>query len=317
MFEEKQVIDMYNGDQIEGFYLLKEAEVKTSSLGKQYLDAALSDASGEINAKLWDYSEGMVGPEARGTVVKVRGEVQDYKGSPQLKIMKIRKPVPTDVYNLADIVASAPIDVNEEMAYINDVIESIEDEDYKKICVAMIQNHLSTFRIIPAAKAMHHAFIGGLLMHTSNMVRSAEALADIYSEAVDRSLLLAGTILHDLSKDREFEVSEIGLVSDYTPVGKLLGHLVMGADEVMKTAGELGVSEEKAMVLAHLILSHHGEPEFGAAVVPQTAESELLHYIDMIDSRMEIYAEELPGLEPGKFSDKKIYSLDHAIYRIR
>jgi 3'-5' exoribonuclease len=145
------------------------------------------------------------------------------------------------------------------------------------------------------------------------MLETADFLAGLYEPVIDRSLLIAGTLLHDFAKCEEFTTSQLGLVTDYSMKGQLLGHLVMGAHEVANVAAELHVPEEKSVLLQHLILSHHGEPEFGAAVRPMCAEGELLSYIDMIDSRMEIYRETLEEIPAGEFS-RRIFALDRRIY---
>ena len=131
---------------------------------------------------------------------------------------------------------------------------------------------------------------------------------------INRDLLLAGTLLHDIAKIREFRLSSLGMVKDYSVEGQLLGHLVMGAQEIAEVAAELNIPQEKSVLLQHLVLSHHGEPEFGAAVRPMCAEAELLHLIDMMDSRMEIYAETLAEMEPGSFSGR-IFALEKKIYK--
>ena len=177
----------------------------------------------------------------------------------------------------------------------------------------MLRRHGERFREIPAAKSVHHSFINGLLMHTGNMLKIAECVASIYKETVDRDLLLAGTLLHDFGKEAEFEFSELGLVTDYSLKGKLLGHLTMGAEEIGEVGKELGLPQEKIVLLQHMILSHHGEPEFGAAVRPQCAESDLLSMIDLIDSRMEIYRETFQTVPAGSFSGK-VFALDRSIY---
>ena len=138
-------------------------------------------------------------------------------------------------------------------------------------------------------------------------------MAGLYADVVDRSLLMAGTLLHDFAKAEEFTTSPLGLVTDYSIKGQLLGHLVMGAGEVARTAQELGIPEEKSVLLQHLILSHHGEPEFGAAVRPVCAESELLYELDAIDSRMEIYRETFQETPEGQFS-RRIFALDRRVY---
>ena len=146
------------------------------------------------------------------------------------------------------------------------------------------------------------------------MARTAQTMADLYVGVVDRSLLVAGTILHDFAKCEEFEISNMGLVTDYSVKGQLLGHLVMGAQAVAQAGREVGVPEEKSVLLQHMILSHHGEPEFGAAVRPMCAESELLHIIDLMDSRMEIYRETLGEMESGTFS-QRIFALGKKVYK--
>ena len=150
-------------------------------------------------------------------------------------------------------------------------------------------------------------------MSTMMLLRAADFLAGLYPEVIDRSLLLTGTLLHDFAKEREFVFSDLGIVTEYSTAGQLLGHLVMGAQEVADVARELAIAEEKSLLLQHLLLSHHGEPDFGAAVRPMCAEAELLSYIDLIDSRMEIYAETLPSVPAGGFS-QRIFALEKKIY---
>ena len=178
----------------------------------------------------------------------------------------------------------------------------------------MLRRHREAFQNIPAAKSVHHGFLNGLLMHTANMMKMADFIAKLYPETIDHSLLMAGTFLHDFGKEVEFMFSELGLVTEYSMKDQLLGHLVIGAQEVGEIAKELGVAEDKSVLLQHMILSHHGEPDFGAAVKPICAESELLSYIDMIDSRMEIFRENFADMQVGEFS-KRIFALDKRIYK--
>jgi len=194
------------------------------------------------------------------------------------------------------------------------LIASIKDEDYRKVCQIFLEQHYDAWKNTPAAKSVHHGFLSGLLMHTTTMLKIADFLAGLYGDIIDRSLLLAGTFLHDFGKQQEFTLSQLGLVTDYSVKGQLLGHLVMGAQEVAKLAAVIGTPEDKAVLLQHMILSHHGEPEFGAAVKPICAESELLSQIDMIDSRMEIYRETLQDMQVGEVSNR-IFALDKRVYK--
>lgn len=311
----RYIADFQVGDEIEGFYLLKTAAAKVSGSGKPFLAAALADSSGSIEAKAWDYS-GPVGPSDEGGVIKVRGSVSEFRGSLQLIISRIRMVQPDDQYSLDTLVPCAPIDAAGWSGELQDFVDSLEDPDYRGVCQKLLDQYGQQFLDIPGGKSVHHSFLHGLLMHTVNMARMADDLAQLYEDVIDRDLLVAGTLLHDIAKCDEFVTSSLGLVTGYSTKGQLLGHLVMGAGAVAEAARELGVPEEKSVLLKHMLLSHHGEPEFGAAVRPQCAESELLSLIDLIDSRMEIYSEALAEVPVGQFS-KKLFSLDKKIYRHR
>lgn len=308
----KRIKDMTPGDAVEGFYLLKAAAPKTSTSGSPYLNAVLADVTGSIETKVWNYP-GPLGAADEGKIVKIRGTVAAFRGTVQLSVERIRLAQEIDDYDLSALVPVAPMDAEEMLAFVETTAVSLRDDDYRAICKEMLARHLDSFRSIPAAKSVHHSFLNGLLMHTGNMLKIAEQLAALYADTVDRDLLLAGTLLHDIAKEEEFAFSELGLVTEYSTKGRLLGHLTMGAQEIAQIAKELGVPEEKSVLLQHMILSHHGEPEFGAAVRPQCAESELLSLIDLIDSRMEIYRETFASVPEGKFS-QRIFALDKQIY---
>lgn len=309
----KLLADMVPGDRVEGFYILKEGAIKTSNSGKPFLSATVTDKSGSLDLKAWDYSGPVGTPTDAGKVVKIRADVTEYRGSIQLTASNIRMATQEDSYDVSALVPVAPIDRDETLEKVRSLIASMEDRDYRVLAETMLERHLETFRSIPAAKSVHHSFLSGLLMHTANMLSLADFLAGQYSQIIDRSLLLTGTLLHDFAKEKEFTFSQLGIVTDYSRKGQLLGHLVMGAQEIAQVAAELGTPEEKSLLLQHMILSHHGEPEFGAAVKPMFAEADLLSQIDMLDSRMEIYAETLPGVPTGTFSSR-IFSLDKRIY---
>ena len=274
----KQLAYMAAGDVIEGFYLLKSASVRTAANGKPYLNAVLADASGTMEAKMWDFS-GKMSNTDEGRVVKVRGEITEFRENLQMNIRKFRFAESSDSYVPEDLVPTAPIDSVKEMEYVQDVIASMEDTDFRKISEVMLDRHLAAFGKLPAAKNVHHSFLSGLLMHTSSMLRIADFLAtEIYPTVVNR-----------------------------------IGHLVLEDEEITQLGREMGIPEDKLLMLRHMVLSHHGKPEYGAAVIPCIAEAELLSYIDLIDSRMEIYAENLETIEKECFSDK-IFSLEKKIY---
>lgn len=300
--------DMTLGQRFEGFYLLDEATAKTSANGRPFLSAHLADRTGSLPAMVWDYA-GPIGGGDVGRAVKVRGEVSEYRGSPQITVERIRLADASDNYDASALVPTAPIDASAALREVRELVASVEDEDYRLIAETLLDRNLDAFTTIPAAKSVHHAFLHGLLMHTLYMLRTADFLCGLYGDVIDRSLLLTGTLLHDFMKREEFGFSELGMVTEYSVKGQLLGHLVMGAQEIAAVASELGVPEEKSVLLQHLLLSHHGEPERGAAIRPMCAEAELLSYVDLIDSRMEIYRESLAATPVGAFSER-IFALD-------
>ena len=301
------------GDNFTGFYLLRNIMMKTSKTGKPYMAASLADRTGSVDAKAWDYP-GPISPADEGKVVKVQGVMQEFRGMPQITMEKVRLAQPEEYDSiLDDLVPSAPINRDEAYARVEALVDSMADTDFQAVCRAFLSRHGAEFRRYPAAKTVHHGFVGGLLMHTVDMLDLADFLAGKYRGVVNRDLLLAGTLLHDMAKLKEFVVSQLGVVTEYSLSGQLLGHLVMGAEEVAEVCRTLAVPEEKSILLQHLLLSHHGQPEFGAAVVPQCAEAELLAAIDNIDSRMEIYRENLENTPEGQFSPR-IFALERRIY---
>lgn len=310
----KPIADMCPGMDVEGFYILRAAALKTTNSGKPFLGGTICDRTGSVEIKVWDYS-GPIGARAddAGHVVKIRGSVSEYRGALQVSVHRIRMAESADTYDKSLLVPTAPIDADAALADVQRLVASIADADYRSVAETMLARHLDAFCRIPAGKTVHHSFLSGLLMHTYNMLRTADFLAGLYPEIIDRSLLLTGTLLHDFAKEREFTFSDLGIVTEYSTAGQLLGHLVMGAQEVADVARELAIAEEKSLLLQHLLLSHHGEPDFGAAVRPMCAEAELLSYIDLIDSRMEIYAETLPSVPAGGFSGR-IFALEKKIY---
>jgi len=306
------ISEMKTGDQPDGFYLLQNANAKQTAAGKPFLSAVLADCTGTIDALVWNYS-GSVSPADIGAVVKIKGTVSEFRGAAQITIDRIRLATDADRYDLKELIPTAPIDTDAAYRKIEEIVDSISDTDYAAVCREMLRKYGDRFRTIPAAKSVHHSFLNGLLMHTLFMLQTADHMAGLYSAVIDRSLLLAGTLLHDFAKIEEFKTSPLGLVTEYSTKGQLLGHLVMGAQEVARVGEILHMPEEKSVLLQHMILSHHGEPEYGAAVRPVCAESELLSFIDMIDSRMEIYRETFQETPAGEFS-KRIFALDRRVY---
>ena len=235
--------DIETGDVLEGFYLLQNITSKQASNGKPFLSVVLADRTGTVDGKVWDYG-GPITSADTGSVAYLKGSVSEYRGVRQVSVDRIRLADPSDRYAVSDLVPTAPIDASDSWQKIQDYVDSIADQDYAELCRAMLRDYGTCFRTLPAAKSVHHGFLNGLLMHTLFMLQAADFLAGQYAEVIDRSLLLAGTLLHDFAKCEEFTTSPLGLVTDYSMRGQLLGHPVMGAQAVARCAEELGAPDE-------------------------------------------------------------------------
>lgn len=311
-----------NNGQVEGFAVIKQCDRKTAKNGNTYLDIVLSDKSGEIFAKLWDYNEVSHGKYENDMFVKIRGTILKYNGNDQLRIEKIRPVTNSDNVNVADYVKSADYDGKEMFDSLVSKVSVFQDEELKKIVLYLLDSNKEKILFYPAAYRLHHAIRCGLLMHTASIVKLCEGVCLVYP-FVNRELLISGAILHDIAKTVEFSVRETGLASGYTVEGNLIGHLVKGAMMVEEAAKKLSIDSEKSMLLQHMILSHHGEPDFGAAVRPQFLEAELLSELDLMDARVYEIMSAVEGLEKGEFSqrlwaleDRKFYKYNDSAFKV-
>ncbi|MBS7526115.1 HD domain-containing protein [Fusibacter paucivorans] len=306
--------DFKVGEEVTTFFLIKAKNVKTSSANKPYIDFTFQDVTGDINAKLWDVKGDIEHIYNPGELVKVMGTVTQWQSTLQLKIIKIRNVEPEDKVDYGQFIPVAPIDpetmFNEILFYIN----KMTHKDFKKLTLALLEESKSRLMYYPAAKSNHHAIKSGLLYHIIRMLRTGDALCDIYHNC-NRDLVLAGIILHDIEKLNEMDANELGIVGEYTKEGQLLGHIIMGIKKIEKTAEALKIDPEVSLLLQHMILAHHYEPEFGSPKKPLIPEGELLHYIDMIDARMYDMNKALKDLEAEQFTDP-IFVLDRRrLYR--
>lgn len=294
---------------VDCFLLVKASNKKTSSKGDDYLDMTLGDKSGEINAKLWSYLPDKDGEYQPGDIVKVRGTVSMYNGAQQLRIDKIRHVIPSDEVNADELVATAEYSGEIMFNELIRIAEGFKDNDIKAIVTTLLSDNKEKLACWPAAFKLHHAIRSGLMLHTLSIVRLCEKVCELYT-FVDRELLIAGAILHDVAKTVEYEMTPSGLASGYTVKGNLIGHLAEGAMMIRAAANRLGITSEVPMLLEHMVLSHHGEPDFGAAVRPAFIEAELLSELDMLDARMFEMKEATDGVATGEFTGK-MWSMDN------
>ena len=294
---------------VDCYVLLKTVEKKTSAKGGFYLDATISNKTGEMNAKLWDYSEAVHGAYEAGNLVKLRGSVSEYKGVNQFRIERIRPVLPEDGIDINDFIPSTGFSEEDMWNELYTIANGFSDADLKAIVTTILNDKKEPMLYWPAAFKMHHAVKGGLLCHTLSIVRLAEVICTVYPFA-DKELLIAGAILHDIGKIEEFDLNSTGLVSGYSTKGNLVGHLVGGAITVEKAAEKLGITSEVPMLLSHMLISHHGNPEFGAAVLPQFLEAELLSQLDLMDATVFEICEATDAVKKGETTGR-IFGLDN------
>lgn len=296
------------GSFVECFAVIKDINVRTSSKGGEYLDMNITNKTGSINAKLWDYSAIVHGSYTAGDLIKVRGSLSQFNGMDQLKIDRIRLVNDNDKINPADYVKSADFEPIDMFNALTSIANGFSDDTLKAITLDILNNYKEKLLIWPAAFKLHHAVRGGLLYHTLSVVRLAQSIISIYP-FVDSDLLLAGAILHDVCKTEELDATDSGVSTGYTFEGNLLGHLTKGAILVDKTAERLGLKNESVTLLTHMMISHHGVPEYGSAVMPQFLEAIILNQLDNIDATAYEVLEETEEVNKGEFTGK-VFCLD-------
>jgi len=294
---------------VDGFCIIKSIDQKTSSKGDAYLDMMLGDSEGEINAKLWRYQKDLHGEYQANDLVKIRGVISQYNGADQLKIEKIRPTLPEDNVNISDFVKTAGYSGEDMFNELLNIAENFADKELNLIVSEILKDNRLALLYWPAAFKLHHAVRGGLLLHSLSIVRLAQKVCEIYP-FVDKELLISGAILHDIAKLSEFVVADSGIATGYSEEGNLIGHLAMGAMVIDRYAKKLNISLKTAMLLEHMCLSHHGEPEFGAAVRPMFIEAELLSELDLMDSRVYEMKEAVMSTKPEDFSSR-IWAMDN------
>jgi len=278
------VAELVAGNAVDEVFLLNQRNMAHKKDGNPFLNVTLADRTGQVKGVVWDQVERIAAAVAEGDFVHVRAQVGEYRGSLQLVVKDMAR-VPADQVDAADFLTATSRDVNKMLDRLKEMTRRMQSTHLKALFEAFWadEHFVAAYTRAPAAKHMHHAYIGGLLEHTLSMAVLSELVAGHYS-GVDRDLLLAGVILHDVGKTRELEyTSRI----DYTDEGRLLSHIVIGLgllDEKLKQVSDF--PEIQAQLLKHMIISHHGAREFGSPEPPKTIEAVLLNYIDEMDSRV-------------------------------
>ena len=307
----KWIKDFIDGDHIVGQLLVVACNKGTTDKGLSYLNITFQDKSGTIEAKKWDASDEDLRILVPGSVVMVDGLVNLYKNQPQLKVVgigKISHPEDIEVANFARV---SPIPLEELKARLDKYLNSFKDKDVEKVTKAVISHFYDRYVTFPGAVKVHHEFGSGILHHSLFMADVADAIAKIYTQ-VDRDILVAGALLHDIGKTIEYENP---IVPVQTAEGKLCGHVAIGYAEFKRVVDELGIESEVPLLLEHMILAHHGSLEFGSPVMPATREALLLSEIDMLDSRQMILDKALDQVKEGEFTPRLWMMDDTSFYK--
>ena len=306
----KWIKDFVDGDHIIGQLLVVSSTKGTTDKGLSYLNVTFQDKSGTIEAKKWDASDEDLRTLTPGSVVLVDGLVNLYKNQPQLKIVGISKIDPKEV-DMSNFARVSPIPLEELKARLDKYLSSFKDKDIEKVTKAVISHFYDRYITYPGAVKVHHEFGSGILHHSLFMADVADAIAKIYTQ-VDRDILVAGALLHDIGKTIEYE-NPIAPVQ--TAEGKLCGHVAIGYAEFKRIVDDLHIESEVPLLLEHMILSHHGSLEFGSPVMPATREALLLSEIDMLDSRQMILDKALDQVKEGEFTPRLWMMDDTSFYK--
>ena len=299
MPKQRFVKDIKEGEQVKDLFLVGSKTVLVSNTGKPYINLALRDKTGQLECRVWDRAEEIAKRFDRDDIVEATGNAIQYQGRVQLKVHDVRK-----VEGEADLSDFLPVTkkgIDPLWGELQAIVREMRDPDLSRLLKRIFPDPPETetaraFRQAPGGKSMHHDYIGGLLEHTVSVASICRFLSGHYEE-VDADMLTAGALLHDIGK--VMELSYEGAF-DYTDEGRLLGHLYMGAEWV---SGECARVKDfppgKAMLLKHMILSHHGELEYGSPKRPKTLEAILLHFVENMDSKANAFLEAVGDLREG------------------
>ncbi|UXR75515.1 MULTISPECIES: 3'-5' exoribonuclease YhaM [unclassified Staphylococcus] len=288
------------GDKVDHFFLVHQVTQGVTNQGKDYMTLKLQDQSGEIEAKFWTVTKDDMETLKPERVIHVKGDVINYRNNRQLKMTQYRLATEADGVKISDFIDCAPMSTEEMQTKLRDFIFDIENAPLQRITRHILNKYEQSFFIYPAASSMHHNFVGGLAYHVITMLEVAKQLSAIYP-SINKSLLYSGIILHDIGKVVELSGP---VATTYTLEGNLLGHISIASDEIADAARQLSIEGEEVLLLRHLILAHHGKLEFGSPKLPQVKEAEILHFIDNIDARMNMFDKALKSTEDGTMTQK-------------
>jgi len=297
--------DLKEGEKIIEFYLVEEKQIRTKKNGEEYISFILKDKTGHIPSVIWDNVSKYKDKFQKGDFVKIDGLVGMYGNGLQITVRKIRKVEERDEregFDKLNYFETTEGDIETMWKELLDIVDSLEDKCIQKLVKEITKENEKKIKMYPGAMRIHHEYFGGFLEHTLSVARTCDYFSGKYGE-VNRDLLIAGAILHDIGKLKELSVSNI---TEYSEEGNLIGHIVLGSDMVKEKARKIkDFPEDKLIQLDHIILSHQGNMEWGSPKPPMTIEALILHYAEDLDAKVNIFKRAIKkDREEGKFTQK-------------
>ncbi len=282
--------DVRSGEKVGDFFLVAEKNLAFSQKGSPYLTVRLKDKTGELDGKIWDNAREWDKVFKKGDIIRIESRAVNYKNSVQLSITDVKNVDNEEGIDLGDFLPTAKRDVEEMWEELRGLAAGIKDPSLRSLLDFFFEDEAiaAGFKTAPAAKGFHHVYLGGLLEHTLSVTHLIDLVCGHYP-GVDRDLLIAGGILHDIGKIYEFSY---GRIVDYTDQGRLIGHIVMGLEMIdEKLSSVKDFPAHLAMKLRHIILSHHGDLEYGSPKRPKTVEALIVHHADDLDAKVNAFRE--------------------------
>ncbi|MHC4996236.1 MAG: 3'-5' exoribonuclease YhaM family protein [Planctomycetota bacterium] len=322
MAKRTSIINLTANEFVEGVYTIQNCQLGLTKNGKHFIKCLLVDSTGRAPGRMWNATQELFNTLPTNGFVEIEGQTQPYQGEMQIIIQKIR-PIEPTTEQLIDLLPSTARDIDTMFAQVTKILESLEHPAIQALVKQYLgdKDLMDRFKQAPAAMQLHHAYLGGLLEHTLSLMNLADKILFNYPE-INRDIVIFGLFIHDLGKCVELSwMTGFG----YTDEGHLVGHIARGAiwvEEKSKAARDAGaeIPQELIHVLQHIVLSHHGQPEFGALKIPATPEAIMVSLLDNLDAKMQmaIAAGRGPVNEAvsaqGNFTEK-VWALDTRIYR--
>ena len=306
-----KINEIHEEDKVCVKVLITKCDKGRTNKNTPYLSLILEDQTGTLDAKFWNLTDEMVASYRAGMVVDAYGEIIFHKNAMQLRVRKLVEDKGADVL---DFVREAPMSREQMKGAVKQMIDHMEDPVISLVCQEVLDRSEEKFFTFPAATRNHHNFVGGLAFHSISMAKLGYAVCDQY-EWLDRDLVIAGILLHDIGKVEELSSA---MLPEYTVVGNLLGHISIAAAMIDEVAADLDIlKDERVVLLKHMVLSHHGKMEYGSPVLPMLPEAEVVTMLDNLDSRLFMMKQSIDATLPGAFGPR-MFALDNRmIYRRR